>query len=43
MVFGSKFVTTAYDALRGLNATIWGGVESAEKVGQIVKTGISGA
>lgn len=31
------------DILRGINATIWGGVEGAEKVGTAVKTGISGA
>jgi len=29
--------------LRGINTTIWGGVEGAEKVGTAVKTGISGA
>lgn len=34
---------TTYDILRGVNATIWGGVEQSEKVGQIVKTGVSGA
>ena len=33
----------SYDILRGVNATVWGGVEEAEKVGKIVKTGISGA
>ena len=33
----------AYDVLRGINATVWGGVEEAEKVGKIVKTGLSGA
>lgn len=38
-----KVITVTFDILRGLNATIWGGVESAEKVGKIVKTGISGA
>ena len=43
MVFGSKMIQTTYDAMKGLNATIWGGVESAEKVGTIVKTGVSGA
>lgn len=31
------------DILRGANATVWGGVEEAEKVGKIVKTGLSGA
>ena len=43
MVFGSKIAVAAYDILRGLNATVWGGVEGADKVGKIVKTGISGA
>ena len=43
MVFGSKIVGTAYDIARGVNATVWGGVEEAEKVGRIVKTGLSGA
>ena len=41
MVLGSKIVTVTYDILR--NATVWGGVEGAEKAGKIVKTGISGA
>ena len=43
MVAGSKMVRVTYDLLRGLNATVWGGVEGAEKVGKIVKTGLSGA
>ena len=43
MVFGSNIVRATYDILRGVNATIWGGVEGAEKVGKIVKTGLSGA
>ena len=43
MVFRSKIVGATYDILRGVNATVWGGVEKAEKVGKIVKTGISGA
>jgi hypothetical protein len=43
MVFGSKIAGATYDILRGLNATVWGGVEGAEKVGKIVKTGLSGA
>lgn len=42
-MFGSKIARTTYDILRGVNATVWGGVEGAEKVGKIVKTGISGA
>ena len=41
MVFKSG--KAVYDILRGLNTTVWGGVESAEKVGKIVKTGVSGA
>ena len=43
MVFGSKIFGATYDTLRGINATVWGGVEEADKVGKIVKTGISGA
>jgi len=43
MVFGTKIVGTTYDILRGVNATIWGGVEKSQKVGKIVKTGLSGA
>jgi hypothetical protein len=42
-MFGLKIARTSLDILRGINATIWGGVESADKVGKIVKTGISGA
>ena len=41
MVFGTKIFRVTYDILRGVNATVWGGVEQAEKVGTIVKTGIS--
>lgn len=43
MVFGSKIGRATYDILRGVNSTVWGGVEEAEKVGKIVKTGLSGA
>lgn len=43
MVLGSKMVKVTYDVLRGANATIWGGLEGAEKTGRIVKTGLSGA
>jgi hypothetical protein len=43
MVFGSKIIGVIYDIARGVNANIWGGVEGAEKVGKIVKTGLSGA
>ena len=42
-MLGLKIFSTTYDILRGVNATVWGGVEGAEKVGKIVKTGISGA
>ena len=41
--YGSEIAKTTHDILRGVNATIWGGVEEAEKVGKIVKTGVSGA
>ena len=43
MVFGSKVFSATYDILKGVNATVWGGLEEAEKVGTIVKTGLSGA
>ena len=43
MAVGSKILGAAYDTLRGVNATVWGGVQEAEKVGKIVKTGIAGA
>ena len=33
MVFGQKIVGVTYDILRGVNATLWGGVEGAEKAG----------
>jgi len=42
-MFGSKIVGCTLDILKGVNTTVWGGVESAEKVGKVVKTGISGA
>lgn len=42
-MFGSKTGKTVLDILRGINITVWGGVEEADKVGKIVKTGISGA
>ena len=41
MVFGSKIAGVTYDILRGVNATVWGGVDEAAKVGKIVKTGVS--
>lgn len=43
MVFGSKIISVTYDILRGVNSTVWGGVEEADKVNKIVKTGLSGA
>lgn len=43
MVFGSRIAGATYDILRGINSTVWGGVAEAEKVGKIVKTGLSGA
>ena len=42
-MFGSKIAKVTYDIARGINTTVWGGVEGAEKVGKIVKTGLSGA
>ena len=42
-MFGSKIASVTYDIARGVNATVWGGMEGAEKVGKIVKTGLSGA
>lgn len=43
MVLGRKLVIVTYDMMRGINATVWGGVEEAEKVGKGLKTGFSGA
>jgi hypothetical protein len=42
MTFKSM-IKVSYDIARGVNATIWGGVEGAEKTVKIVKTGLSGA
>ena len=42
MVFKNSLKAT-YDILRGVNANVWGGVEGADKVGKIVKSGLSGA
>ena len=42
-MLGVKSMHALYDILRGINATVWGGVEEAEKVSQIIKTGVSGA
>jgi hypothetical protein len=38
-----NLLKVTYDISRGINATIWGGVEEAEKAAKILKTGISGA
>lgn len=38
-----KILTATFDIVRGINATVWGGVEGAEKTAKIVKTGLSGA
>lgn len=43
MAFGYKIVGVTYNVLHGINATVWGGVEEAGRVGKIVKTGLSGA
>ena len=42
-MFGSKIGKITLDILKGINATVWGGAQEAEKVGKIVKTGLSGA
>jgi hypothetical protein len=42
-MFGAKMARLSYEILRGLNTTVWGGVKEAEKVGVIVKSGLSGA
>ena len=42
-MFGSKMFDVTFDIARGVNATVWGGVEQSKKVGKIVKTGLSGA
>ena len=38
-----KILDLTHDILKGVNATVWGGVEDAEKAGKILKTGLSGA
>jgi hypothetical protein len=37
-MFRQKIVKSTYDILKSINITIWGGVESAEKVGNIPAT-----
>jgi len=43
MALGTKVVGVTYDILKGVNATVWGGVDGAQKVGTIVKSGLSTA
>ena len=43
MVFELKILTASYVILRGLNTTVWGGVEGAKKTKKIIKTNISSA
>ena len=38
-----KIFQASFDILRGINATVWGGVEEGKKATAIVKTGLSGA
>lgn len=38
-----KITVVSYDILKGINATVWGGVEGAKKVSKIIKTGMTGA
>jgi hypothetical protein len=38
-----KIVKVTYDILRGINATVWGGVEGAEKASKIITTGLTSA
>lgn len=42
-LFGKKVITLTTDILRGLNETVWGGVEGVQKASTIAKTGLSGA
>jgi hypothetical protein len=39
----NEILVLTRDIVKGLNATIWGGIENAEKVGKIVTTGLTGA
>lgn len=43
MGYIKEIAKTVYDIGRGVNAKVWGGIEGAEKVSKIVKTGTSGA
>lgn len=40
---GAEILKTNLDILKGINATVWGEVEEADKVGKIVKTALSGS
>jgi hypothetical protein len=39
-MFGAIIAGCTLDILKEIKATVWSGVESADKVGKIVKTGI---
>jgi hypothetical protein len=41
-MLGSEIRRTTLDLVKGLNTKVWDGVEGAEKVRKIVKTGIYG-
>lgn len=38
-----KILSVTYDTIKGLNATVGGGLDEAQKVEIILKTGLSGA
>ncbi len=42
-MFGLEIAKTTLDIAKGVNTTVWGGIESAEKVSIGVKTGLSAA
>lgn len=42
-MFGSKSLRLLYDIGRGINATIWEGLEGTKKVSTIVKSGLTSA
>ena len=41
MALDTKTVSGSYDILKGINATVWGGADSAKKVSRIAKGGLS--
>jgi hypothetical protein len=41
IALNTKTVSVTYDILKGINATVWGGVDSAKKVSRIAKVGLS--